>query len=93
MNTNTSGQVTDPQLLLLARAYELKRYHGACGVYPKPGQTKSLVALERLGLARYAGEGRCIDGETDRDVRIWEITDAGLDYLRSVGEVSQRDKP
>ena len=79
--------MTDPQLLLLARAWELRKYHGADGVYPRGGQHKSLKALEAAGLMRFAGYGRCIDGERENDQPIWEITDKGESELRGLGEI------
>ena len=83
-------KLTQPQLGLMARAYELKRHHGADGVYPRGGQRKSLLRLEEMGLMRFVGFGTCIDGEVEGEKPIWELTDDGLKVLMDLGEVGHQ---
>lgn len=79
---------TKAQIGLMSRAYELRKYHGADGVYPMSGSQKAALArLEAAGLMRFAGFGMDIDGERDGDLPVWEITERGERVLRDLGEI------
>jgi hypothetical protein len=68
----------------LARAVEMHRRFAA-GIFPKgSGQYRHFAKLERLGLIRFDNWGRDIDGESEGDVPVYQITDAGRAALPEV---------
>ena len=87
MDADSATRPTEAQIGLMYRAWELRRYHGADGIYPRGGQLGALVRLEKAGLMRFVGIGSCIDGERENEQPIWEITDRGEDLLRDLGEI------
>ena len=70
--------LTDAQTSTLARAVSLQDEHGCDGVFPR-GSAQMLMfsRLEDFWLLKFVGFGGNVDGDTDREVPIYEITDAG----------------
>lgn len=70
----------------LRRAADLRRHFDA-GIFPTgSGQHSHFERLCRMGWLRFVGWGRDIDNEVERDVMIYDITNAGLE---AIGEKSQ----
>lgn len=70
-------RLTDRDRETLSRAAELRRRFQA-GIFPRGGgQRAHFARLERLGMLRFVGWGRDIDGEVEADVMTYELTDAG----------------
>lgn len=73
----TTPRMTEDDLGTLQRAADLRRRFNA-GIFPSTiGQRSHFRKLVRLGLLEFDDWGRDIDGEVERDVEIYKLTDAG----------------
>jgi hypothetical protein len=69
----------------LRRAEDLRRRFDA-GIGPRVGgQFSHFRRMERLGLLEFDGWGRDVDGEVDRDVLVYQLTELGRQVLSAVG--------
>lgn len=76
-------KLTAADVSTLSRAETLERRFES-GIFPTGGsQHRHFAKLERLGLIRYDGEGRDIDGIVERDVQVYRLTDAGRAVIAS----------
>lgn len=70
-------KLTQADVDTLTRAAELERRFQS-GIFPVGGGGKRhFDKLERLGLIRLDGWGRDIDGQIDRDVAVYRLTERG----------------
>lgn len=70
--------LTAEDLSTLSRALTLKDRFDDAGIFPiGAGQTAHFKRLCRLGLLEFDEYGRDIDGEVERDVPIYRLTEAG----------------
>jgi len=63
----------------LTRALDLETRFDAGIFADDAGSWSRMRALERRGLLRFIDYGMDIDGEHDRELPIWRLTDAGRD--------------
>lgn len=79
----------------LRRAVDLDRAFGA-GIFPSGGGSHAhFKKLERLGFLVFDDWGRDIDGEVERDVMVYRLTDAGRAAAETDGSmafVATKDK-
>jgi hypothetical protein len=69
--------VRDSDLTTLAHALRLEEEHEA-GIFPSgPGQASHFRRLVRLGHLAFEDYGQDIDGEHEREVPIYRLTDTG----------------
>lgn len=81
-------RLTAEDLGTLERASELRSRHDA-GIFPRgPGQHRHFARLVRLGMLEFQDWGRDVDGEVERDVMVYRLTDVG-----SAALASQPDRP
>lgn len=79
-------KLTDEQRSTLSRAETLERRFDS-GIFPTgSGQHAHFRKLERMGLLAFDGWGRDIDGEVERDVACFRLTDAGRAALLSASQ-------
>lgn len=73
---------TEQDVRTLARALDLERRFEA-GIFPRDGaQTSHFRKLERFGMLEFTGEwGRDIDGEVERDVPCYKLTEQGRTWI------------
>lgn len=71
-------RLSDKDRSTLSRALTLRTRFKA-GIFPiGAGGHRHFAKLERLGLLAFDGYGRDIDGEVERDVACYQLTDAGV---------------
>lgn len=76
-------KLRDADWSTLERAEDLRRRFDA-GIFPVgAGSHGHFRRLERLGLLEFDAMGRDIDGEIERDVMVYRLTDAGNEALRA----------
>ena len=82
-------RLTQAMVDTLERIDELKRRHGACGMFPSgAGGWKNMRALEARGLVRWVGDGVDIDS-IGREVSIYDMTNAGAAELERIRRPSK----
>jgi hypothetical protein len=78
--------ITHSDLSTLRRAAYLHRAFD-CGIGPRRGgQFAHYRKMERIGLLAFDGWGRDIDGECERDVLVYQLTDKGRSVLAATGD-------
>jgi hypothetical protein len=83
---NRRMRLTEGHINVLARAAWLERLHNA-GVFPRgSAQYRQFAYLERRGFLVCDGWGRDIDGQVERDVKNYRLTDAGRSVLAQRGK-------
>ena len=74
-------KLTDHDHATLSRAADLRKRFDA-GIFPSTvGDRSHFKKLERWGLLEFDMWGRDLDGEVERDVEIYKLTEAGNDVL------------
>ena len=86
LKSASAVRLTDAQVGILKRAQWLQDSYKCAGYFPRGGAYRAVRALEKLGLMRFVGDGRDVDGEVENDVPIWEITNRGRRALVVLGE-------
>lgn len=78
MTDDKSTRLTDDDRATLQRAADLRRRFDA-GIFPSTtGQRSHFAKLVRRGLLKFDAWGRDIDGEIERDVEIYQLTEQGI---------------
>lgn len=81
MTRHTSTRLSERDVSTLSRAEDLQRRFDA-GIFPiGPGGYRHFARLVRLGLLAFDGWGRDIDGEVERDVPVYRLTESGREAL------------
>jgi hypothetical protein len=73
----STPMITQSDHSTLARALVLKLQHGA-GIFPAgSGQTRQFKKLEAAGWLRFDNYGFDMDGEVEREVPVYQLTERG----------------
>lgn len=83
------GDLTPAQREFLERALDLQERFDA-GIFPTgSSQHQMVMRLEGKGLLRFDGWGRDMDGDGDRSVPIWRLTEKGTSASRTTDSEGQ----